>query len=198
MPVWPDSPGVGIERFLSIESGGPANASLLSMDVHCGTHIDAPLHFIDGAASVESIPLDRLVGDAFVLATGASDAIDAQLLEAADIPASTTRLLLKTANSDRTDLEDGPFDADYCGLTPDGAEWVVERGIRLIGIDYMSIQRFDDPPDAHTTLLGAGVVILEGLRLVAAPPGPCELICMPLLIEGAEAAPARAAIRIPS
>lgn len=198
MPAWPDSPGVGTERFLSIANGAPANASLLSMDVHCGTHIDAPLHFIEGASSVESIGLDRLVGGAFVLETGTSKAIDSGVLEAAQLPESVTRLLLKTSNSGRADLADGPFSPDYCAVTPDGAEWLVDRGVDLIGIDYMSIQRFEDPPDAHTTLLGAGVVILEGLRLADAPPGPCELICMPLLIQGAEASPARAAIRIPS
>ena len=196
MPAWPGSPGVQVERFKSIAGGDPVNASTLSLDVHCGTHVDAPLHFLEGAAAIDRLSLDALCGPAFVADTGDAAAIDAEVLEAAAVPPGTTRLLLRTRNSSRPELADGPFDPDYCAVTPAGAEWLVENGITLIGIDYLSIQLFDDPPDAHLTLLRAAVAILEGLLLADAPAGDCELTCMPLLVEGAEAAPARASITI--
>jgi arylformamidase len=197
MPVWPGSPGVKAERFLNLDQGDQVNATLLALDVHCGTHVDAPLHFLAAGADSNQILPERLIGEAFVLDTGEATAVSAEVLAQAGIPAGTTRLLLKTSNSSRSELLDGPFRSDYCALDPSAADWLVANGIDLVGIDYLSIQLFDDPPDVHTTLLGAGVVILEGLRLQHAPEGACELICLSLLVDGSEAAPARAVIRTP-
>src|SRR3954451_15543207 len=195
-PTWPGSPGLATSAHMSIDAGDVANASLLTMDVHCGTHVDAPRHFVADGANLEAVGLDAFVGPAHVAdATGVS-ALGAGALEALDVPPGTSRLLLKTDNSLDVELRTAPFRSDYVALTPDGAQWIVDRGIRLIGIDYLSIQRFHDPPDAHQILLGAPVVILEGLDLREAQPGPWTLMCLPLRLAGidAEAAPARAVL----
>ena len=196
MPAWPGSPGVRYSNLKSITAGDDVNATDAALDVHSGTHVDAPLHFIGSGAAVETIEPARTVGAAHVVDTGDADPIDSRTLESSGVPAGTTRLLLKTVNSRRDPAAPPGFDPDYCALSPDGAEWIVDRGIELVGIDALSIQKFNDPPDAHLTLLRAGVVILEGLTLAEAPVGECELICLPLRMAGIEAAPARAVLRV--
>ena len=165
------------------------------MDVHCGTHIDAPRHFTDDGITIEAVSLDRLNGPTYVAQIGPSLDIGPSDLEAASIPEGTARVLLRTSNSEIADLYSTPFRTDYAALSPAGGEWVRDHGIDVIGIDYLSIQRFHDPPDAHVTILGAGMVIVEGLRLTHVEPGWHDMICMPVLIDGAEAAPARVALR---
>ncbi len=165
------------------------------MDVHCGTHIDAPRHFIDDGITVEDIDLARLNGPTQVVSTGAAEVVDAETLEAAGVDLGVRRLLLRTANSDDPELYRTPFREQYVALSASGAAWVRARGIDVIGIDYLSIQRYDDPPDAHVIILGAGMVIIEGLNLAAAIPGWHDMICLPIALDGAEAAPARVALR---
>ena len=148
------------------------------MDVHVGTHVDAPAHFIEGGATLDAVGLDPFLGPAYVAEIDATDRIDAAALEAAEIPDGTERLLLRTRNSSDDAYLHGPFREDFAALTAEGARWVVERGLALVGIDYLSIQRFDDPPDTHRILLGAGVCILEGIDLRAVGEGRYRLVCL--------------------
>lgn len=189
-PVWPGSPGFASYAHSSLKAGDVANATLIEMDVHCGTHVDAPRHFVEDGTTLEAVGLRPFVGPAWLADAVGHAAIDAPLLEALDVPRETTRLLLRTDNSYAR--REVPFREDYVALTTDAAQWVVDRGLELIGIDYLSIQRFHDPPDTHQLLLGAGTVILEGVDLHDARPGRWTLMCLPLHLVGAEAAPARA------
>lgn len=189
MPVWPGSPGVVIRQTRTIAGGNPANESKLEMDVHCGTHVEAPLHFLDGAGAMGTIPLSALVGPAHVEHVEAADAIGPE--ELADVPHGTERLLLRTKNSDRWHVTE-PFREDYVALTLDGARWIAARGIKLVGVDYLSVQRWGDDPETHRVLMRAGVAILEGIDLSAVSAGAYRLTCLPLRMEATEAAPARA------
>lgn len=194
MPIWPGNPPIETTRHLSIERGDVANATVLRTDVHCGTHVDAPEHFVAGGARIDEIDLDPLLGPAVVVDAGDADRVDAGLLDAAPIPHGTTRLLIRTSDSGGWASEPA-FREDFVALTADASQWVVDRGIRLIGIDYLSVQRFEDGPATHQILLRAGVLILEGIDLGAVAPGPYELICLPVKLAGGEAAPARAILR---
>lgn len=196
LPVWPGSPGVSTRPLLRRADGDIANASELRTDVHCGTHVDAPRHFVDDGATIDQLSLSSLNGPALVVELPtAVESIGAADLATAVGPQRVERLLLKTRNSDRPELYQSPFWEEYSALAPDGAMWMREREVRVVGIDYLSIQRFNDPPDTHEILLHAGIAIVEGLNLAPIAPGWHELICMPILINGAEAAPARAALR---
>ncbi len=190
MSVWPGSPGFASSRHLSLAAGDVANATLIEMDVHCGTHVDAPSHFVNGGATLETVGLAPFMGPAWVADAAGHAAIDAALLDALEVPQETTRLLLRTDNS--LDPHDVPFREDYVALTADAAQWVVDRRLELVGIDYLSIQRFHDPPDTHQILLRAGTVILEGIDLRDVHSGRWTLMCPPISLVGAEAAPARA------
>ena len=194
LPVWPGSPGARVRQLQQLRLGDPVNASCLECDVHVGTHVDAPSHFIDGGATVEQLRLAVLVGPAWVADLGDVTEVDEGALEAAAIPVGTMRLLLRTGNS-RLWHTSSSFVPSYAGLTAGAAAWLVDRGVELVGIDYLSIQRYGDPPDVHTILLSAGIVIVEGLDLSGVAEGSWELICMPLKLIGAEAAPARVVLR---
>jgi len=193
-PIWPGSPGFSSRSHLSLAAGDIANATLLGLDAHCGTHVDAPLHFVPAGATIDEVGLTALIGSALVVDVSGSKAIDAGTLDACAIRDGTERLLLRTDNASRPGTDNGRFHEDYVGLLPDAAQWVVRRGIRLVGIDYLSIQRYEDPPDVHEILLGAGVLILEGIDLRTVTPGRWTLICLPLRVTGIEAAPARAVL----
>lgn len=196
LPIWPGSPGVLTMSRMSIPAGDDANVSQLEMDVHTGTHVDAPHHFVHGAAVVEDLGLDPFIGPAVVAYAGSCAEISAAVLGALELPGRVERLLLRTANSANADLYRTPFDADYAALTLDGADWLAARDdVRLIGIDYLSVQRHALSTDIHRVILGAGIAILEGLDLRATTPGEYELVCLPLRLAGVEAAPARAILR---
>jgi arylformamidase len=186
MPVYDGNPGVELERASSIADGDPANVSKLSLGVHTGTHVDAPLHFIDGAPGAEGIPLDALVGPAVVVDATGVDALGEAELEGLGIPAGAERVLLKTRNSELWNRDD--FTRDFLRLDGSGARFVVARGIRTIGIDYLSI----GDHEAHRELLGAGLVPVEGLDLRGVEPGEYTFICLPLDIVGSDGGPARA------
>ena len=186
MPVYDGNPGVELERASSIADGDPANVSKLSLGVHTGTHVDAPLHFIDGAPGVEGIPLDALVGPAVVVDATGVDALGEAELEGLRIPAGAERVLLKTRNSELWNRDD--FTRDFLRLDGSGARFVVARGIRTVGIDYLSI----GDHEAHRELLGAGLVPVEGLDLRGVQPGEYTFICLPLDIVGSDGGPARA------
>jgi len=187
-------PTVHLERAASMADGAICNVSRLDFGVHSGTHIDAPIHFIDRAAGIETVPLDVLVGPAEVIdATAVEGQIDRPAIERLEIPFGTERVLFRTRNVGL--WERGSFAPSFVALAADGARALVERGVRLVGADYLSIAPFGDPIDTHVALLGAGVVIVEGLDLRAIEPGPYDLICLPLLIPGSDGGPARAILR---
>lgn len=193
LPVWPGDPGVELERIRAIADGCASNDSRLGCSVHTGTHVDAPLHFLDNGASVEKLPLDVLVGPAEVVEVPDAERISHTILENLSLPEGTTRLLIKTRNSDLWNDARHPFNPDFVALDAPAASWVVERGIRLIGIDYLSIQRFvDKDPATHRILLASGVIIVEGLDMRQVDPGRYQLICLPLKLSGSDGAPARA------
>ncbi|MCB0704351.1 MAG: cyclase family protein [Saprospiraceae bacterium] len=194
LPVWPGSHGIHIHRILDQEKGDAATVSRLDIDIHSGTHIDAPLHFVKNGATTEEIPLDKLNGPCRVADLRGIPIITHRHLEALRLPSNTRKLLLKTDNSEKwTDLRH-TFDKDYAAISQEAAQWVVDQGIELIGIDYHSIQRFSDPIDTHVTLLKNKVVILEGLNLKSIQSGPYRLWCLPVRILGVEGAPARAVL----
>ena len=165
------------------------------MGVHTGTHLDAPVHFIDGAPASEAIPLDAGIGPAWVVdATGLSGAgITAGDLVALDIPDGETRLLFKTRNSALW-AEPG-FQASFIGLDEDAAAALAARGSRLVGVDYLSVAPLGHGPAGHLPLLSAGVAILEGIDLREVEPGPVELMCLPIRLIGSDGVPARALVR---
>jgi arylformamidase len=189
MIVYEGNPGVSLERVQSISEGAHANVSRLALGVHTGTHVDAPLHFLEGAAGSESLELGPLIGPAVVVdATAVDDDFDADTLERLDIAEGAERVLLKTRNGRLWDRDE--FSRDFIRLTGSGARYVVERGIRVIGIDFLSI----GDAEAHRELLSAGVIPIEGLDLRRVEPGAFQLVCLPIRLEGSDGAPARAVL----
>jgi len=189
MPVWDGDPGVRLKRVLEMASGDAANVSELCCGVHTGTHVDAPNHFIEGAPGVESLDTAALVGPARVVDLRTVESlIDAAALSRVDL-GGATRVLFKTRNSELWERPD--FEPDHVSIAPDGAQVLVASGVRLVGIDYLSV----GSPETHRILLGAGVVCLEGLDLRAVEPGDYELFCGPIKLEGADGAPARVLLR---
>jgi arylformamidase len=182
MVTYPGDPTVSLERVVSIADGGVVNLSRLDFGVHSGTHVDAPVHFIDGAAAAETLPLDVLIGKATVLDLTAAERLDASAFNGVDLP---ERVLMKTRNSELWERE--TFADEFLALTEDGARALIDRGVRLVGIDYVSI----GDEAAHEALLGAGVVAIEGLDLRGVEPGEYQLICAPLKLVGSDGAPAR-------
>ena len=177
----------------SFEELVEANVSLLSIGSHTGTHVDAPKHMIQDGAGVDAIPLDALIGPALLIAFDDDVMAVTEAYLRAQPLAGHERVLLKTRNS-RFVRERG-FHRDYTYLAPDGAEYLVSLGVRLVGIDYLSIEQFHSGHHrAHKTLLSRGVVIVEGLDLSDPPPGTYELYCLPVLLAGIDGAPARAVL----
>jgi len=191
MPAWPESAGYERRLANSIAAGDEVNGSEIHMDVHCGTHVEGPLHFIEGGAPLESFGLGPLIGPARVVHVPNTDEIGREHLEEQLGTETVERVLIRTRNSDHT----GPgedFRADFAALGVDGAAWLARRGVLLVGVDYLSIQRFGGDPETHRVLMRAGVAILEGLNLREVAAGDYRLVCLPLALRGAEAAPARA------
>jgi arylformamidase len=186
MHIYQGNPGMSLARHESIADGAHANVSRLELGVHSGTHVDGPLHFIDGAAGTESLPLDTMVGPAEVVdATAIETDLDEAALRSLTL-GDAERVLLKTKNSHLWALPE--FTHEFIRLTGSGARYVIDHGVRLIGIDYLSIGDIE----AHQELLRAGIVAVEGLDLRAVEPGSYELICLPIRLEGADGAPCRA------
>lgn len=193
MVRFPDNPPIEIVRALDLARGDPATVSRLSLGVHSGTHVDAPVHFLAGGEGVDALPTDRLVGEARVLAIRDPRAIGVAELLSLD-PCEGERLLFKTQNSERCWRVD-TFVPDYAYLSLEGAQLLAERRVRTVGIDYLSIAEPDAPVATHLALLQAGVCIIEGLDLSATQPGAYEMLCLPLRLAGADGAPARVLLR---
>ena len=179
-PVWPGDPPVLIEPVARIEAGDPADVSRLVLGTHTGTHVDPPAHFLPGTGTVDVLPLDVLIGPA-VVAHFPGGPIDRAALESLSLPEGSTRLLLRTGG-------------DTGALTPDGARYLVERGVQLVGADTLSLEPDSRDYPVHRILLGVNVVIVEGLDLSAVAPGSYQLVCLPLRIVGGDGAPARAVL----
>lgn len=191
--VYPGNPEIHIELQQAVARGAGANVSSLSFGSHTGTHVDAAKHFFDDRQPVDEIPLERLIGPAVLIAFP-SDlmAVTAADLAKHDIGAHT-RVLLRTRNSSFLGSRD--FVENYTYLAPDGAQYLVDRGVELVGIDYFSIEQFHSGHHrTHLILLDKAVVIVEGLDLSVAPPGDYQLICLPLRLTGLDGAPARAVL----
>jgi arylformamidase len=191
MPVWPGDDAPTIRRASSIDEGAEANVSVLSMGVHTGTHIDAPLHFVRGARGVDRVPPEALYGPCVVV-----ERLEGGHITGADVarlPEGARRALFKTPNSRLWEDPGHEFDRAYAALTEDAARELVRRDVALVGIDYLSIEPYEAPGHpVHRILLQAGVVIVEGLDLRGVEPGPYTLACLPVKLEGADGSPARA------
>jgi len=197
-PTYPGDPGIEVESWAAIARGDAANVTSLRFGAHTATHLDAPAHFIEGAPGIPSLPLEVLVGPALVvelgddvLAVDESHVADAQL-------GGATRVLFKTRNSSFWDEPRGQFRKDFTYITKEAARALVERGVTLVGFDYLSVEKFGSEDFAtHHALLSKGVVIVEGLDLRAVAAGTYELICLPLKITAGsgDGAPARAVLR---
>jgi arylformamidase len=191
--VYPGNPEIEITLQQAVAKGAGANVSLVRFGSHTGTHADAARHFFDDGQTVDKIPLERLIGPALLL----SFSDDVRAVGAADLRKhdlkGRKRILLRTRNSAL--LSQREFARDYTYLAPDGAQYLVDNGVELVGIDYLSIEQFHSGHHkTHRTLLERSVVILEGLDLSVPAPGEYELICLPLRIEGCDGAPARAVL----
>jgi arylformamidase len=191
MIVWPGDPKVSIQRTSNMDSGDNANVSQISMSCHTGTHVDAPHHFLNNGKTVEDLSLELLVGRAYVLYLPEVNQITASVLRYAEIPPRTRRLLFKTKNSELWKNGQHEFKSDFVALSVDAAEWLVDRNVRLVGIDYLSIAPYNLGTPVHTILLDAGVVVIEGLDLSNVTPGRYTLHCLPLKLGGADGAPTR-------
>jgi arylformamidase len=190
--VWPGDPPVRITQPAHLDRGARVTISRLELGAHTGTHVDAPAHFIANGLAVDGLDLDLLVGPAWVVHALDADLLTADLLAGLEIPPGAVRLLFRTRNSDRWALGEDGFFESYVGISQDGAQWLVDRGVRLVGIDYLSVAPFFDTVSVHQILLRAGVVLVEGLNLSGIAPGAYRLVCLPLKLAGGEGAPARA------
>jgi len=188
MLQWPGDPRVLITQIASIKHGDPYTLSQFTCGTHSGTHIDAPYHFTEHGTTIDQVSLNELIGEALVVQVDA-DRITADVLRDIDLIAHR-RILFKTRNSEL--LRDEAFHEEYVSLELSAAKVLVERGVRVVGLDYLSIEAYDsaDHP-VHKLLLEHDVVILEGLDLSAVQPGTYLLIALPLKLQGADGAPAR-------
>lgn len=193
IPTYPGNPAFELQPIKRIAEGGSSNVSQFVIGAHTGTHVDAPRHFFDDGPGTDQLPLDLLIGRAHVVDMPKRGGITAE--DFADTPLrEDLRVLLKTPNSA---LWNGAeFRPDYTHLTESGARYLVEQGVKLVGIDYLSVEEFKKPgAPAHRALLSQGVVIIEGLNLSDVEPGMYELYCLPLRVTGSDGAPARVVLR---
>ena len=193
MLVWPGDEAAQIGWESRIADGAISNVSSIQIGAHVGTHIDMPLHFIEGGKTMDDLDLSKMIGKAIVVEVPHGRKVDAEFLDALNLN-DVSRILFKTSNSSFWDASPTEFVEEYTGVEPSAAEWLVAHGCQLVGIDYLSIAPYDDSETTHKILLLNDVVILETLDLREVEPGDAELICLPLKLEGREAAPCRAVL----
>jgi arylformamidase len=194
MVHWPDNPAVRIEWIQDQSRGDAANVSKLELGAHTGTHMDAPRHFLADGAGLDELPLDATIGPARVIPIVHPHAIHPEELEGHRLRAGE-RVLFRTRNSERCWKEDR-FVEDFVYISAAGAQFIVQRKVRTVGIDYLSVGGYvHDGVETHQILLGAGIWLIEGLNLAAVKPGAYELICLPLRVVGGDGSPARAILR---
>jgi arylformamidase len=198
MPTYPGDPGIQISDWFTLANGDAANVTHLKLGAHTGTHVDAPAHFIEGAAQVESLQLETLIGKAQVIVVPETVLSINKTLVAEQLKPNVARLLFRTRNSSFWHDHPIQFRQDFTYLELDAAEFLVQHDVQLLGIDYLSIEQFGQKQhETHLALLAHGVVILEGLDLSGVPAGLYELICLPMRIRSGkgDGSPARAVLR---
>ena len=196
MPTWPGDPKLSMRLASSIAKGAAANVTRLDMGAHTGTHMDAPFHFVADGSTIETLSLEVLIGRCrvFDLST-ITEHISRAMLEKCDLK-GVTRALFKTRNSQRWANDSHEFDKGFLAVAADGAKYLVERGVKLVGVDYLSVEPFGSKAHpVHDTLLQAGMIIVEGLNLTDVPAGDYELIALPLKLKGSDGAPSRVVLR---
>jgi arylformamidase len=194
MVTWPGDTPVEIRRTMEKDKGDPVTMSDLRMSAHTGTHMDAPLHYLAGAASLDELPLDAVVGPARVIRIEDPHAVGVDELRGQDFQPGE-RVLFQTRNSERC-WRSETFVEDFVYISAAAASYLVERRVQTVGIDYLSVGGYvHDQEETHHVLLGAGIWIIEGLDLSGVEPGDYELICLPLKLAGGDGAPARAVLR---
>lgn len=197
-PIYPGDPDLQIQDWRTLANGDAANVTVLHLGAHTGTHVDAPAHFIEGAARVDSLALDVLIGHVVVVEVPPDRKSIDESFVSANCPARATRVIFKTRNSTFWKAHGAEFQNDFTFLELAAAHQLVARGVQLVGIDYLSIEEFGSQDhQVHLTLLSRGVIILEGLNLSEISAGEYELICLPLRLGGGhgDGAPARAVLR---
>ena len=194
LPVWPGDQPVSLQRNKDMHHGDLYTLSQLTATVHVGTHLDAPAHFLKDGQGIDQVDLNKLIGPCYVAHLPVAEAIDAVALERANIPIGTTRLLIRTRNSAYWAQVPLVFHTDFVAIAPSGAEWIVQRGIQLVGVDYLSVGSYEAGIPTHEILLSNGVVPVEGLNLSSIEPGEYQLICLPLKLRDSDGAPARAVL----
>jgi arylformamidase len=193
LPIYPGNTPFSLEAIKRIGRGDSSNVSTLHLSAHAGTHVDAPRHFFDDGPGTEALPLEMLVGRARVIEVTTRKGITAEDLARIDL-SEDVRVLIKTPNSR---LWGSPeFHTDYVGISESGARHLVDHGIKVVGVDYLSVEEFKHPgAPAHHILLGGGTIVIEGLNLRDVEPGPYEMYCLPLRVVGSDGAPARVVLR---
>ena len=193
LPTYPHNTPFSLEPIKRLANGDSSNVSSLHMSAHCGTHVDAPRHFFDSGPGTEALPLDLLMGRVRVIQVISRTGITAEDFANQNF-SEDVRVLIKTRNSLLWGTPE--FRPDYVGVTESGARHLVAQGIKLVGVDYLSVEQFKTPgAPAHHVLLGAGTIVIEGLNLRDVEPGIYDLCCLPLRIVGSDGAPARVVLR---
>lgn len=193
LPTYPNNTPFSLEPIKRLADGGSSNVSSLHLSAHTGTHVDAPRHFFDAGPGVDALPLDMLIGRTRVIEVSSRKGITAEDLAGFNL-AEDLRVLIKTSNSRLWGSPD--FHPDYVGITESGAKHLVDRGVKVVGVDYLSVEVFKTPgAPAHHALLGAGTIVIEGLDLREVEPGVYDMLCLPLRIVGSDGAPARVVLR---
>jgi arylformamidase len=192
MLTYPGDPIVAIEQTSDMRKGDLSNLSVISLSTHTGTHVDPPIHFVEDGATIDALALDALVGPAHVVDMRGVGSIGASELDTLDLPDGVDRLLFLTDWSARWAEPSPTFPDTVTAVSTEGAGWLVDHGIRVVGTDFISIETAADPTfPVHRALLGAGVAIIEGLDLRDVPAGRYTLWCLPLKIHEGDGGPAR-------
>src|SRR5512139_856471 len=194
LPVWPGDTPIHLVRNSDMQRGELYTLSQLTSTVHVGSHLDAPRHFVRDGHGVDQIDLDKLIGPCQVIHLPHVNSIDAAALARANLPANTKRLLIRTRNSEYWARGDNTFHTDFVAIDPSGADWIIQHGIQLVGVDYLSVGAFEGGIPTHEILLSNGVVPVEGLDLSRIEPGEYQLICLPLKLKDCDGAPVRAVL----
>jgi len=194
-PVWDGDKGISVSHVAKIEEGSDFNVSRIEFGVHAGTHIDAPFHVFENGNTVDQIPLKTLIGSVQVIEIpDGISAIDKNCLMKLRFQDGIDRVLFKTTNSFYWETDPFSFNREFVALNSEGAKYLADMGLRLIGVDYFSVSSFNDLLQPHLTLLDRGIVLLENVDLRQVEPGIYELICLPIKIIGTDGAPVRAVL----
>jgi arylformamidase len=193
LPTYPGNTPFTLEAIKRISRGDTSNVSAFHMSAHTGTHVDAPRHYFDNRPGADALPLEMLLGRTRVIEIRTRSGIGAEQLTDLDF-SDDVRILFKTSNSRLWASPD--FQTDYIGVTASGAEHLIAHGVKVVGVDYLSVEEFKKPgAPAHHVLLGGGAIVIEGLNLRDVEPGVYDMLCLPLRVVDADGAPARVVLR---